>query len=99
MTTTPREEYVARLKAQLDRWNAEAAQWEARAAVAKSDARAKYGAQLDAFHAWREEARYTLRLLESASASAWKDLRNGADDVWDRMRDAMNAARTHFEKS
>lgn len=87
-----RDEYVARLKADLDRWNAEAAQWEAHAHVTKAK-------QLEAFRARRDEALYQLRLLEGASATAWKEFSAGADKAWAQMKDAMKAARTHFEKS
>jgi hypothetical protein len=37
-------------------------------------------------------------LLEGASATAWVELRKGADEAWDRMQAAVAAARTHFEK-
>jgi len=42
---------------------------------------------------------YNLRLLEGASASAWTELRKGADEAWERMRAAAGAAGTYFEKS
>jgi hypothetical protein len=37
-------------------------------------------------------------LLEGASASAWQDLRRGAEEAWLQMDEALKAARTHFEK-
>jgi hypothetical protein len=48
--------------------------------------------------AQRELARYNLRLLEAASASAWTELRTGADEAWERMRAAASTAGTYFEK-
>lgn len=87
-----RDEYVARLKADLDRWNAEAAEWEKHASATKAK-------QLEAFHARREEAMYQLRLVESASAAAWNEFTKGADEAWDRMKDALKNARSQFEKS
>ena len=41
---------------------------------------------------------YNLKLLESASVTAWADVRKGADDAWERMQAALSSARTHFEK-
>jgi hypothetical protein len=89
---TTRDEYVSKLKSQLDRWNAEAAKWEAEAKVAQAK-------QLEAFRTRRDEALYNLKLVESASASAWQDLAKGADAAWDKMQNAFASARSHFEKS
>lgn len=93
-----REQYVAQLKGQLDRWNAEMAAWEAKAKKAGDDLRSRYERDLRALGGQRENALYQLKLLEGASASAWKDLAKGADEAWRRMSVAIADARTHFEK-
>jgi hypothetical protein len=41
-----RDEYVAKLKSQIDNWNAEAAKWEAKAKDAQADMQAEYERQL-----------------------------------------------------
>jgi hypothetical protein len=41
---------------------------------------------------------YQLKLLQSASAGAWEDLARGADQAWKGMQEALDRARTHFEK-
>lgn len=93
-----RDEYVGKLKGQLDRWNAEVTKWEAQARGARAEMKAGYAKQLEALRARREEALYNLKLVEDASATAWDDLAKGADAAWSRMREAVAAARTHFEK-
>lgn len=93
-----RDEYVAGLKSQLDDWNADLARWEAKARTAKEEAKERYERELDVLRAQRELARYNLTLLESASASAWSDLRQGVDEAWERMRAAIGSASGHFEK-
>ncbi len=87
-----RDEYVSKLKARLDQWNSEAFRWEAQA-------KATHLKQLETFRQRRDEALYNLKLLENASATAWKDLTSGADKVWDEVQDAFTKARTHFEKT
>ncbi|MGZ5071688.1 MAG: sll1863 family stress response protein, partial [Usitatibacter sp.] len=81
-----RDDYVAKLKTQLDRWNADVAKWEAQADTAKADMKKQYAKQLEILRAQREVARYNLRLVKGASATAWTDLSKGADEAWARMR-------------
>lgn len=87
-----RDEFVSDLKERLDRWNAEAAKWEARAARARED-------QLAAFNARRDEALYQLKLLEKASSAAFEDAARGAEGAWRALSQAFEDARAHFEKS
>ena len=93
-----RDDYVAKLKTQLDRWNADVTKWEAQASVAKADMKKQYAKQLEILRAQREAAKYNLRLVEDASATAWTDLSKGADEAWTKMREAIANARSHFEK-
>lgn len=94
-----REDYVKHLKDQLDRWNADVTKWEAQVKSAKADMKARYEKDLEGVRAQREKALYQLKLLEKASATAWADFTKGADEAWDRMRKAVDQARTHFEKT
>lgn len=93
-----RDEYVAKLKEQLDQWNVDVAKWEAQAKTAKQALKERSEKELAVLKAQRELAMYNLKLLESASATAWTELRKGADDAWARMQSALADARTHFEK-
>jgi hypothetical protein len=87
---TTRDEYVKKLKTRLDQWNAEAKRWEA-------DATAMKEKQMEGFALRRDEALYQLKLLENASAEAWKDIVKGTDAAWERLQEATTAARAHFK--
>lgn len=93
---TTREQYLTRLKGELDTWSADIARWEVKAAKAKAQVKERCKRELDVLAAQRELARYNLALLEGASSGAWAELRQGADDAWDRMRLAAEAAGTYF---
>lgn len=95
---TQRDEYVAKLKAQLDRWNADMAKWEAKARGAQAGARAEYERQLAELRGHRDQGFYQLALLQSAAGDAWTDLIRGTDEAWTRMRRAFDEAAGHFQK-
>ena len=89
---TTRDEYLKTLKTRLDHWSAEAKRWEAATTAAKEK-------QLESFHQRRDAAVLQLKLLENASADAWKDLVKGADTAWEQLQEATTQARAHFAKA
>lgn len=93
-----REEYVAKLKAQVDQWNAEVAKWEAKTKEAQAGMRADAEKQLAAYRQQRDQALEHMSKVQNASGDAWKDLMRGAEDAWTKMREAFERASSHFNK-
>lgn len=93
-----RDEYVQKLKTQLDQWNAEAKTWEAKAKEGQVHMKAEYEKQLAALNSRRDETLYQMKLLQGASADAWQDMMRGTDAALKSMQEAFNKARSHFEK-
>jgi len=82
-----RDEYVAKLKTQIDQWNAQAAKWETQSAR-----------QMQEFRAKRDAAMNELKRMQGASADAWKDMMQGADAALKSMQAAFEKARSEFQK-
>jgi len=95
---TKRDEYVEKMKSQLDQWNAEATRWEEKMKHAEADMQAEYRRQLEALRSRRDEAMYQLHQLQVASTDAWTDMMRGVEEAWKRMGDAVGQARSHFDK-
>lgn len=93
-----RDEYVQKLKQQLDEWNGEAAKWEAKTREAQATMKAEAEKQLAALNSRRDEALYQMKLLQNASTDAWRDMMGGADRAWKDLQEAIDRARSHFEK-
>lgn len=93
-----RDEYVQKLKTQIDKWNAEAGHWEAQMKAAQGKLREEYAKQLEQVKSRREEMLNQMKLLQNASADAWTDLMRGSDQAWKSMQEAFERARSHFEK-
>jgi hypothetical protein len=94
-----RDQYVQKMKEQLDQWNAEAAKWEAKAQEAQSSMKAEYEKQLNTLNSRRDEAMYQMKLLQNASGEAWQDMMKGADQAVRSLQEAFIRARSHFEKN
>ena len=89
-----RDEYVRKLKEQIDQWNAQVAKWEAMSEEVKN----KYLQQLDEVQVRRDEAMQQLRRVQSASAEAWTQMMGGADAAFKEMREAFERAVKAFGK-
>ena len=92
------DEYVAKLKAQIDQWNAQLKDWEAKAAQAQDRLREQYLQQLGQVAAQRERVLVELRRVQGASLDAWHDLVRGADQAWKSMHESLERARSEFNK-
>ena len=93
-----RDEYVDKLKAQLDQWNTEVAKWEAKAQKAQANARIEYDKHLKEVRRQRDQALEQMKKVQAATGDAWVDLVRGADEAWAKMREALEKARSHFNK-
>jgi len=96
---TTRDEYVEKLKAELDRWNSQMAIWETKTRDAQSEAKHEYETQLERLRAHRDQALNELKRVQNASLEAWQDLARGAESAWQAMREAFDKARSHFDRS
>lgn len=93
-----REEYVLKMKNQLDQWNGEIAKWESKAGEVQAETRAEYDKGLNAVRAQRDSAMQQLHQVQSAAGDAWVEMAKGVDDAWARMRDAFDKANARFHQ-
>ena len=89
-----RDEYVRKLKEQIDQWNAQMAKWEAMSEEVKN----KYLQQLDEVQVRREEAMQELKRIQGASTEAWSQMMGGTEAAFKQMREAFERASKAFQK-
>ena len=89
-----RDEYVQKLKAQIDQWNAHMAQWES----ASQEVKNKYLQQLDEARVRRDEAIEEMKRLQGASSEAWMQMMKGAETAFTAMQSAFERAKQGFDK-
>jgi hypothetical protein len=92
-----RDEYVEKMKAQLDQWNSQMATWEAATREATAEARIGLEKQVGIMKSRADDLVYRMELLKGASADAWQEVARGADEARKTMQDAFEKARFHFK--
>lgn len=92
-----KDEYVARMKQQLDDWSAEIDDLEAKAHAAKDQVKEKYQEQLGLLRAKREEGEIKLQEMRAATDSSWEKAKGEAENVWDALKAGLDAFKAHFK--
>jgi hypothetical protein len=92
-----REEYVAKMKAQLDQWNAQMAQWEAAARDAKAEAKGEWEKQVGILKSRIDDVVFRMELLKGASTEAWQEVARGAEEARKAMQLSFERARSKFD--
>lgn len=93
-----RDEYVERMKKQLDEWNAKLGQWEIEVKKAQSNVRQHYEAQIKALEKQRDEMVRRLNETRAASQAAWTDVSKGAEQAWKALQEGYEKAWAEFQK-
>jgi len=88
MSSTKREEYIEKIKLQLDEANVKMSELEAKAQQAKADAREKY-----------DEEMGKLRQKSDLAMAKLEELKAAGEDSWDAMVAEMEKIREAFVHS
>jgi hypothetical protein len=92
-----RDEYVRKMQAKLEEWNAEIDTLTARAGKVTSEVRNEYSEQIEALRVKQVAARQKVEELQHSGESAWGDLKSGMDLAWTAMGEAIDSARARFK--
>ena len=92
-----RQEFVKKMKTQLDKWNAQIDVMGEKADKVEASMRDEYNKQLETLIAKREDARAKLEKLEKASDSAWEDLKSGVEMAWRSVSEAVDSATNRYK--
>jgi len=92
-----REAYVERIKAQLDNWNAQMAEWEAAARGARAEAKTEWDKQAGILKSRIDDMIFRMELLKGASADAWEEMARGAEEARKAMQVSIDRARAKFD--
>lgn len=89
-----RDEYLEKMKTQLDEWNVKLNTLEEKASTTIKD---KYGDEIELITQKRDAAKLKLAEIQKASGGAWKELKFGMDEAWTSLKESFDKARDKFK--
>ena len=92
-----RDEYVRKLQAKLEEWNADIDKLSAKAGEVKAELRHDYAEQLEALKAKQAVARQKFEELQKSGGGAWEDLKAGIELAWSAVGEAIDSAKSRFK--
>lgn len=92
-----KDEYVEKLKTQIDGWSAEIDKLEAKVKKTKSDARMEYENQIKSLRQRYDSAKAKITEIQQASESSWEDLKQGAESAWGALKEGLEKAKSRFK--
>ena len=92
-----REEFVEKMKKQLDKWNEEIAVLEEKVQNTKENIGDKYNAQIVTLRAKYHEGEMKLKTVKDASADTWEKLKSETENIFTAFSDSLKTFRSHFK--
>lgn len=95
--TDTRSEYISKAKENLDLLNARIVELEAKADRKTGEARRELKAKLSGLRESKDRADRRLDELRRASKPAWEDVKQGVEQAWHSLSDAVDRASERFQ--
>lgn len=92
-----RHQYIEKIKAKLDEWNAEIDLLEAKARQMEAEKKIKYGQQINDLKARRQEMLKKIDEVKQSSSGAWEEVKTSLDQAWQSLKDGMERAKSQFK--
>jgi uncharacterized coiled-coil DUF342 family protein len=93
-----KEEYQAKIEAQLKEWGGKLEELKARAAKAGAEAKVELNKQIESLKAKQEAAQKKLKEVREAGGEAWKEVKKGLEKSVDDLKEAWGGVLSRFRK-
>jgi hypothetical protein len=93
---TKKDAYVEKLKGNIDKWNAEIDEFQAKTDKAKDEVQVEFQKQIAEIKAKRQGLEGKMAELKNAGDEAWEDVKGGVDVARQILGQAVNSAKDRF---
>ena len=91
-----RNEYLEKLKAQLEEWEYDIDRLEAKLEDAQGDAKVKMDKAINDLKTRQKDMQAKLKNIEEAAEDAWHDVKDSLEMAWDSLKLGFLAAKSEF---
>lgn len=95
--TDSRSEYIAEAKKNLNLLDAKITELEAKANEKKGEARREFDSKITGIRDSKEQMERRIEELKLASKPAWEDVKQGAEQAWRTLSNAVDNASERFQ--
>lgn len=92
-----RDEYVRKMQAKLEEWNADIDKLAAKTSEVSADVRSEYKEQITALKIKQAAAIHKIEEMQKSGESAWKDLKSGIELAWSAIGEAVDSVKSRFK--
>lgn len=92
-----RDEYVRKMQAKLEEWNADIDTLAAKASEVTGDLKSEYSEQIAALKVKQAAAREKIEEMQKSGESAWQDLKVGIDLAWIAIGESIDSVKSRFK--
>jgi hypothetical protein len=92
-----KDDYIKKLEAQGDEWDAQLSLWSAKASKASAHLQADFHQWQRDFQGKRGEAKKALDTLRNSSQHALEEMKGSAEKAWGEVKTAFESAKKKFE--
>ncbi len=90
---TNRDEFVEKLKAKLDDWNADIDRLESELSSLGGEMKDEVGARISKLREHGDEMRKKMGQIHEVSEEAWEEMSRGLDDAWQVLKEGFQKAK------
>ena len=92
-----KDEYVAKMKKQLDDWSTGIDELQVKASLAKAELKVKYEEQIAELRKKRQEGESKLNAIKAAADDSWEHLKGEAERTWGALKAAGNEFKSRMK--
>jgi len=97
MNDSVRNEFIAKMKAQLDKIDNEIEEMKGKSDKLEADVLKEYENRLHELREKRREAKRKISDLQSASEEKWQQLKDETEHTWKALGNSFNYFKSHFK--
>ena len=92
-----KDEYVEKMKKQLDGWSTDIDELQVKASLAKAELKTRYEEQIADLRKKRQEGESRLNQIKAAADDSWETLKNETERTWGALKAAVNEFKSRMK--